>query len=59
MKVGDRVEVVEGTEDGGDDHLIGKRGYIRQLDEHYAEVELDGMGTDTYQFGTYQLKVIT
>lgn len=57
FKFGDRVKVVEGTEDGGDDHLIGLAGFIvRTDDDYYYEVQLDGHGQDTFQFGCYQLE---
>jgi len=55
----DRVIIVEGTEDGQDDHLIGKQGTVREVDDDYAEVEIDGEGSQTFQFGTYQLESIT
>ena len=54
--IGQRVEVIVGTEDGGDDWLIGSMGTVREFDgDYYYEVELDDHGKETYQFGEYQL----
>ena len=58
--IGQRVKVIVGTEDGGDDWSLGSIGTVRNFDdEYYYEVELDGHGKETYQFGEYQLDKAT
>jgi hypothetical protein len=54
--IGQRVQVIEGTEDGFDDWAIGKFGFIREFtNDGYFEVQLDNHGEETYLFGEYQL----
>ena len=55
FKVGYKIIIDCGCEDGEDDKHIGKKGIIQSIDGAYAEVQLDGEGEDTFQFGLYQL----
>ncbi len=58
LNVGDRVCVVDGSEDGGDDHLIGQMGTVQHIEDDYAEVEIDGHGEETYLLGLWQLQLV-
>lgn len=54
---GNRVKIIQGCEDGEDDHLVGKVGTIKDFDEDgYYEVALDGENSDTFQFADYQME---
>jgi len=56
--VGKRVQISCNTDDGSDDKWIGWKGVVRSIEDTLAEVEIDGQGTDTFSFFTYQLEEI-
>jgi hypothetical protein len=60
METGTRVRVICDNEGGGgDEWAIDEVGTVRESDEDgYCEVELDEHGTETFQFGEYQLEEI-
>jgi len=56
LEIGDRVRVFRDIDCGGDEKWIGWEGVIREIDEYLAEIEIDGQGSDTFQFGIYRLE---
>ena len=58
FNINDRVKVVEGCEDGGDDRLVGKLGTVKGEDEGYYEVLIDDDSPGTYLLGEYQIETV-